>query len=235
MKRRIKGIVFLLLGVALLLMAGGWYIHNLAEDNNAGKQAADILDKMEAIKKGNSPEEYIVINTITVENAVEDNNPQRDNSNNTESLPETIQNENAQNREPSVKEYTVPVIIIDGEAFCGRVEIEKLEIELPVYDEWNYKRLKKAPCRYMGNVATNDIIIAAHNYKSHFGNLKDLEIGDEIKFTDPLGNEYVYAVCEITTLDGTAVSDMNSGGWDFTLFTCTKGGKQRVTVRCERK
>jgi sortase A len=30
------------------------------------------------------------------------------------------------------------------------------------------------------------------------------------------------------------VTDMQSGDWDFTLFTCTKGGAQRVTVRCSR-
>ena len=50
MKRKIKGILFLLLGVALLLMAGGWYIYNLAEDNNAGKQATDILEQMETLQ-----------------------------------------------------------------------------------------------------------------------------------------------------------------------------------------
>ena len=137
------------------------------------------------------------------------------------------QNENTDNN--------APVITVEGDAFCGKVIIEKLSVELPVYDEWNYSRLKSAPCRYEGGIETNDIIIAAHNYKSHFGSLNKLVIGDEVEFIDAYGKSHLYEVCELITLDGTAVSDMHSGGWDFTLFTCTKGGQQRVTVRCERK
>ena len=127
-----------------------------------------------------------------------------------------------------------PVITVGGDAFCGKVIIEKLSVELPVYDEWDYTRLKSAPCRYTGSIDTNDIIIAAHNYKSHFGSLNKLQIGDEVEFIDAFGITHTYTVCELITLDGTAVSDMQSGGWDLTLFTCTKGGEQRVTVRCKR-
>ena len=126
-------------------------------------------------------------------------------------------------------------ITVQGDAFCGKVVIEKLKVELPVYDKWSYTRLKSAPCRYAGGIDTNDIIIAAHNYKSHFGSLKKLKRGDEVKFTDAYGKIHLYEVCELAILDGTAVSDMQSGGWDLTLFTCTKSGEQRITVRCNRK
>ncbi len=126
-----------------------------------------------------------------------------------------------------------PIVIVDEEAFCGRIIIEKLGVELPIIQEWNYKKLKKAPCRYSGSVEMNDMIIAAHNYNSHFGKLNVLENGDKIIFVDVLGKTYNYEVKEILLLDGSAVEDMTSGEWDFTLFTCTIGGKQRVTVRCE--
>jgi len=127
----------------------------------------------------------------------------------------------------------MPVIIVDEEAVCGRIVIEKLGVELPVFQEWNYKRLKKAPCRYSGGVETKNMIIAAHNYNSHFGRINALENGDRITFVDVLDKLYYYEVKEIILLDGSAVENMESGEWDFTLFTCTKGGKQRVTVRCE--
>lgn len=127
-----------------------------------------------------------------------------------------------------------PAVTVGGESYCGRIVIEKLGVELPVYSEWNYKNLKKAPCRYMGNIDTHDMIIAAHNYRSHFGALKSLQIGDAIVFSDATGQEYRFVVEEVLVLDGSAVEDMTSGEWDFTLFTCTKGGKQRVTVRCDR-
>lgn len=127
-----------------------------------------------------------------------------------------------------------PLVMVGEEAFCGRIIIEKLGVELPVFQDWSYKKLKKAPCRYSGSVETNDMIIAAHNYNTHFGKLKALEIGDEIAFTDGAGEVYFFVVKEIVLLDGSAVEDMKIGEWDFTLFTCTKSGMQRVTVRCER-
>ena len=137
-------------------------------------------------------------------------------------------------RIPQGDEGAAPVIVVDGDAFCGQIVIDKLGIELPVYNQWSNKRLKSAPCRYSGNVVTDDMIIAAHNYKSHFGPLSKLRRGDGVAFVDAYGTVHRYVVRDMTTLDGTAVSDMHAGGWDLTLFTCTKSGEQRVTVRCER-
>jgi len=127
-----------------------------------------------------------------------------------------------------------PIITVDGDAFCGKIVIDKLQIELPIYDEWDYARLKSAPCRYTGSIITNDIIVVAHNYNSHFGTLDQLIIGDRILIFDAYGTTHHYVVKDLILLDGTAVTDMHAGGWDLTLFTCTVGGEQRVTVRCEK-
>lgn len=121
-----------------------------------------------------------------------------------------------------------------NDKFCGTIKIDSINIELPVFNELNSKNLKISPCRYVGSIDDNNIIVAAHNYKSHFGNLKKLQINDNLIFTENDGTKHLFAVKEILTLDGTAVYDMQAGEWDFTLFTCTKGGKQRITVRCER-
>lgn len=128
-----------------------------------------------------------------------------------------------------------PCVDIHGKSFLGKICIHKLGIELPVYKEFDNQSLQEAPCRYSGSIASNDIIIAAHNYKSHFGNLHKMKIGDEVCFTDVYGINHYYEVRELQVLDGTAISDMKSGEWDFTLFTCAKSGTQRVTVRCIRK
>lgn len=118
---------------------------------------------------------------------------------------------------------------------CGTLTIGKLDIMLPVLAQWSEYGLTQAPCRYTGSAQTCDMIIAGHNYNSHFGRLKELSYGDTVEFTDSIGKRYIYYVKEITTLDGTAVSDMKAGEWDLTLFTCTKGGKQRVTIRCSNE
>lgn len=127
----------------------------------------------------------------------------------------------------------MPVAVEDGWEYIGILEIGALGLKLPVLSEWSYPGLRMAPCRYKGSVYSHDMIVAAHNYSSHFGNLKTLAPGEEIVFTDVLGNRFVYALADMEELPGTAVEDMEAGEWDMTLFTCTLGGKSRVTLRCE--
>ena len=98
--------------------------------------------------------------------------------------------------------------------------------------QWSYAGLKIAPCRYAGSAYRNDLVIAAHNYYSHFGYLRDLSQGDPVVFTDVDGNAFRYEVFEIETLSSTSVAEMTGGDWDLTLFTYTIGGKKRITVRC---
>jgi sortase A len=128
----------------------------------------------------------------------------------------------------------MPTELIGDYEYIGELTIPTLDLQLPIISEWNYKALKIAPCRYTGSVYTDDLIIAAHNYTTHFGRLKELSIGDEVDFTDLNGETYVYKVAEKEILKPTAVDEMESDEWDLTLFTCTIGGKSRVTIRCER-
>ena len=126
----------------------------------------------------------------------------------------------------------MPVQEIDGEGYIGILQIPDLALELPIIGEWSYPRLRTAPCRYVGSAYTHDLIIAAHNYASHFGGLASLALGSEVIFTDMDGNRFIYAVSGTEQLPGTAIEEMESGDWDLTLFTCTIGGAARVTVRC---
>ena len=130
------------------------------------------------------------------------------------------------------EEREMPIIQIDGHDYVGYLDIPALELSLPVMESWSYPNLKISPCRYEGSVYHNDLIIAAHNYQRHFGGLKTLSIGDEIRFTDGDGNVFTYQVAALEQLLPTQVKEMSAGGWDLTLFTCTIGGQQRVTVRC---
>lgn len=127
----------------------------------------------------------------------------------------------------------MPETEIDGQIYIGVLNIPALELSLPVISQWSYPGLKIAPCRYMGSAYQNDMIIAAHNYASHFGNIGSFDIGDEVTFTDMDGNVFTYQVAEVEVLAPTAIEEMTSGDWALTLFTCTIGGKSRVTVRCE--
>ena len=128
----------------------------------------------------------------------------------------------------------MPVETVDGRDYVGVLSLPTLDKELPVLNEWNYPDLKVSPCRYNGTAYRNDLVICAHNFRRHFGAIKDLAYGDPVTFTDVDGNVFSYEVVEIETLRPNAVKDMVTGDWDLTLFTCTKGGATRVTVRCAK-
>ena len=123
---------------------------------------------------------------------------------------------------------------IDGYEYIGYISIPALGLDLPVMSSWSYEQLKIAPCRYYGSTKTGNLVIAAHNYSRHFGNIKDLSQGDAVRFTDMEGTVTRYEVEEIDTLSPTAVEEMTDSGYALTLFTCTYGGQSRVTVRCGR-
>lgn len=128
----------------------------------------------------------------------------------------------------------MPVLTIDGVDYIGILIVPSLGLELPVAGNWSYPNLRRSPCRYKGSAYSNDMIIAGHNYSRHFGGLKYLAIGEEISFRDVDGHIFQYQVDDIETIPGTAVEDMDAGEWDMTLFTCTYGGKSRVTIRCRK-
>jgi sortase A len=123
---------------------------------------------------------------------------------------------------------------IDGHNYIGFVGIPALELELPVMADWTYPQLKIAPCRFTGSIFTDDLVIMAHNFERHFGRIRDLKPGDTVTFTDMEGQTISYEVVVLDILHPTAVEDMTAGEYDLTLFTCTYGGKSRVTVRCDR-
>ncbi|MCC8195473.1 MAG: sortase [Ruminococcus sp.] len=129
--------------------------------------------------------------------------------------------------------YSVVSLDVDGDSYIGVLSIPSFGLELPVLSEWSYAGLKNSPARYTGSASAGNLVICAHNYERHFGNIKDLDIGAEITFTDVTGTVYEYEVIEVETLQPTAISEMITGDWDLTLFTCTRSGQARVTVRCQ--
>lgn len=128
----------------------------------------------------------------------------------------------------------MPTIEYDGVDYIGLLEIPSLGLDLPIASGWSYKQLRTSPCRYVGSAYLDSLIICGHNYSSHFGELKNLEIGSEIIFSDADGNLFFYEVVSVEELRPTAVEEMKSADYDLSLFTCTVGGRARVTVRCMR-
>ncbi len=184
-------------------------IFNITQDKKSGERANAVLGELEA--------------KISVEAAeVETEQP-------------TLENDLFAKYEPTEAKKEA-LAEIDGEKYVGIISIPKLDIKLPVMSEWSYDNLKISPCRYSGKADEGNLIIAAHNYSSHFGKLSELSGGDEIIFTAADGTEYRYETLQTETVGGTEVEKLVSnedGAWSLTLFTCTLSGQSRVCVRAQ--
>ena len=120
-----------------------------------------------------------------------------------------------------------------GGIWCiGALEIPSLSIQLPVAEDWDEHTSRIAPCRYSGSPGGGDLIIAGHNYRSHFAKLRQISIGADVYFTDLSGSTYAYRAVAVETVDGKDIEGMQSGDWDLTLFTCNFSGQARIAVRC---
>lgn len=205
--RRKFGILLIVLGSALLLAALALFLHNEQEQSRAGEASAEVMPQMVEVMLRRQEESDL-----------------------TEPAEETG---STVPTEP-VQAKTMPVEKINGYGYIGFLGMPTLEMELPVMDQWDSRRIQIAPCRYWGDMYSNDLVVMAHNYQTHFGKISQLHVGDTVTFTDMDAVTVEYRVVAVDILDPTAVEDMISGEYDLTLFTCTYGGENRVTVRCDR-
>ena len=102
-----------------------------------------------------------------------------------------------------------------------------------MYETADEERMKETVCRYSGSVAANNLVIAGHNYRRHFGGLTNLKTGDEVTLQTMDGEEHSYQVAQLETLAETAVKEMTAGDYPLTLFTCDYSGQARIAVRCQ--
>ena len=218
-RRRFSGNFILTLGMLLLMAAAILTSLNFIEDGQAGEAAGNALEQLllaerdarDAARRASS-------DTVSEESPAADSNGL--------TLDPVYLNDNT-----STPEGEMPVIDIDGYGYIGVLQIPSLDLTLPVISDWSYPALQIAPCRYEGSAYDGGMVIAGHNFDSHFGKLSQLEPGDEIRFVDLSGNTFTYAVAETEVLEATAIEEMVTGNWDLTLFTCTLSGQTRFTVR----
>lgn len=210
MKNKRIGNLFITMGVLLVAAALGLNLYNHAESDRAGKAAENTVLQLES----RLPEPVPAVRQ--------------------EEAPAELAEWEASTPDYLIDpEIEMPFSTVDGVNYIGVLSIPSLSIELPVIDRWDESLLKLAPCRYTGSAYLDDLVICAHNYRTHFGSLKNIHIGDSITFTDVDGNLFSYEVVDIETLSATSIEDMTTGDWALTLFTCTMGGKTRLAVRAE--
>lgn len=203
--RKAIGIGCVILGVVCLIASVGFVVFNHWEDEKAQESSQVFLQ---------SAQLAIQEQALSSESPMEENEL---------SIPE------AEMEDPNREMSTIRV---NGYDCIGILSIPVLELELPVFSDWSYEKLQIAPCHYYGSYISGDFVIAAHNYRAHFGRLSELQPHDFVIFTDAEGTIYQYEVFLLETLTANATKEMINSGFDLSLYTCTPGGSNRVTVRC---
>lgn len=226
--------ILIAVGIVLLITAGVVGGYGFFDDYLAGQRAKTVLKQMRedalvpvpslpalAVSKHTETDETDVIIEIsetaeTGESVVSTLSP-------------PIQSE-------LVNETTESPVLTPGMRYeaIGVLTIPKLKLELPVLTEYSESMLNISICKYDGEVLDKPerLIVAGHNYKSHFGKLPGLEAGDEVCFSTTAGVTYIYSVIEITDISMYDHETLEQGEWDITLFTCDSDPGRRVLIRC---
>lgn len=228
---RKKGAWLMRLGLVMMLAAAVLAGRNLLEQYQAGQASMEVLSRMNAVIAQ-------AAQTSEASQASQADAPEAGLSQGASSLPAASLSQGASplpQETPLFVRYPnmeMPVRRINGHDYIGVLDIPTKGLSLPVMSDWDYDKLRVSPCRYDGSVYSGDLIIAGHNYDTHFRSIKDLAIGDELTFTDMSGNVFRFAVLSIETIGPNNVGTMLAGDWEMTMFTCTIGGQMRAAVRC---
>lgn len=203
--RKRGSFVLLLLGAALLCAALLLAAKNRREETSAGEAAAALLVQAEqTIAQPAAPP--AAVPTPAPSSAVE----------------ETL------SPSPSASPSAAP----EGPAFLGVLSVPAVSLTVPVLAEWSYYHLTLAPCRDCGSVETGDLVIAAHNYDTHFGRLSRIAPGDSVYFTDMAGSTSEYAAASVEQRDPSDAEGVRDSGYPLVLYTCSWDCTARVTVFC---
>ena len=222
------GIICITLGTVLILGALSLLLYNQREAAKAEAAVNAVLPQlMEQIHKGPPEPTDATVETTVPEATVPETKPVDPPATEPEQPTEA-----PVVTQPVSKE--MDTVELEGHSYIGYVSIPSLQLTLPVMADWTYPKLKIAPCRYCGSIYTRDLVLMAHNYERHFGGLSRLRGGEAVTFTDVYGVTTEFTVVLVDILNPTDVEKMTSGEYDLTLFTCTYGGKTRVTVRCQQ-
>lgn len=203
--RKRGSFVLLLLGAALLCAALLLAAKNRREETSAGEAAAALLVQAEqTIAQHAAPP--AAVPTPAPSSAAE----------------ETL------SPSPSASPSAAP----EGPAFLGVLSVPAVSLTVPVLAEWSYYYLTLAPCRDCGSIETGDLVIAAHNYDTHFGRLSRIAPGDSVYFTDMAGSTTEYAAASVEQRDPSDAEGVRDSGYPLVLYTCSWDCTARVTVFC---
>ena len=135
------------------------------------------------------------------------------------------------------KLYNTDKEFLNKNLYLGKIIIEKIKIEYPIFNDFTEDLLKIAPCRFFGGDIgeSGNLCIAGHNYNDNrfFSKLNELGLKDEIRLVDLYGKEYIYIIFDIFETKDTNVNSVirKKKSHELTLLTCNNSNKKRLVVK----
>lgn len=132
---------------------------------------------------------------------------------------------------------TSNVVTYKGFTVVGRMEIPKIDLDLPVLERATKNSLEQSIGVLMGpglNQVGNTIIVG-HNYRNgtFFSRNSELENEDEIYITDTAGTRIEYTIYNIYTTsseDSDYITRDTAGKREISLSTCTEDSRYRLVI-----
>jgi sortase A len=120
----------------------------------------------------------------------------------------------------------------------ARLDIEKINAQLPVLAKTTEATLKVSVCHYKGAMPGEDgnMVVTGHNYANGaiFGKLDQVKAGESVLLTDRDGITQAYTIYRIDHIrpDEREALDDTAYARELTLMTCESHGNGRLIVRC---
>jgi len=199
--------VLIISGVLLILVAVGLFVYSRIDDHLAGLRAQRLLEQV--LSEG---WDIVVLDEAEQRTASHD--------------PSAIALVNDEEDQHS-SGYA-------GRQIIGILEIPSLKLALPVLHASTNALLNISVARYTGDVSDRPerLVIAGHNFDSHFGRIYTLSPGDEILFTTPGGQTFSYSMIRLESCHMSEKEAVQAGDdWEITLLTCQDDRTMRYLVR----
>lgn len=143
---------------------------------------------------------------------------------------EAILPENGQGLPEDYSDPHMPVLQLEGEDFCGLLEIPSYGVSLPVGGEWEAGSVSVYPRRFWGSIYDRSMVIGGSGRNGQFDFCAKLDLGDTLRFTDMEGTRFSYEAVRIDRRKQVDAEELLQMQWDLTLFSYEETSGSYIVV-----
>lgn len=123
------------------------------------------------------------------------------------------------------------VLSLEDNDFIGLLELPRYGALFPVGAAWG--RSNEYPCCFEGTIYEGTMQIGATSQRGQFDFYREISVGDELLFTDMMGNQYTYEIKEICYEKHADEEALGRKDAALTLFIKNIYGFEYIVVFCD--